>query len=164
MLTRYHVPRSWFKPSGNILVIFEEKGGDPSKIKFLKRKVTGVCAFIAEDYPVANSEYLQEAGNETTSRNASVHLKCPKNTRISSVKFASFGTPTGACGSYSKGDCHDPNSISLVEKVMTITTVFPCSPLDNSKMNEEHEFIKHAFPCVCNYIIIHNSVTTFNFM
>ncbi|KAK9904552.1 hypothetical protein M0R45_000634 [Rubus argutus] len=24
----YHVPRSWFKPSGNVPVIFEEKGGD----------------------------------------------------------------------------------------------------------------------------------------
>ncbi|KAB1227803.1 Beta-galactosidase 3 [Morella rubra] len=29
-----HVPRSWFKPSGNILLIFEEKGGDPTKISF----------------------------------------------------------------------------------------------------------------------------------
>ncbi|KAI3984016.1 hypothetical protein MKX01_035143 [Papaver californicum] len=47
----YHIPRSWFKPSGNILVIFEEKGGDPSKIKFSRRKITGVCALISEDYP-----------------------------------------------------------------------------------------------------------------
>ncbi|XP_071722520.1 beta-galactosidase 10 [Rutidosis leptorrhynchoides] len=36
----YHVPRSWFKPSGNILVIFEEKGGDPSKISFARRTVS----------------------------------------------------------------------------------------------------------------------------
>ncbi|KAJ4715205.1 Beta-galactosidase [Melia azedarach] len=36
----YHVPRSWFKPSGNILVIFEEKGGDPTKIRFSRRKVS----------------------------------------------------------------------------------------------------------------------------
>ncbi|KAK9292604.1 hypothetical protein L1049_020578 [Liquidambar formosana] len=32
----YHVPRSWFKPSGNVLVIFEEEGGDPLKILFLE--------------------------------------------------------------------------------------------------------------------------------
>lgn len=37
----YHVPRSWFKPSGNVLVIFEEKGGDPTKITFVRRKVSG---------------------------------------------------------------------------------------------------------------------------
>ncbi|KAL5075138.1 hypothetical protein RYX36_014122 [Vicia faba] len=35
----YHVPRSWFKPSGNVLVFFEEKGGDPTKITFARRKV-----------------------------------------------------------------------------------------------------------------------------
>lgn len=39
---RYHVPRSWFKPSGNELVIFEEKGGYPTKIKLSRRKVTEV--------------------------------------------------------------------------------------------------------------------------
>ncbi|GAA0166306.1 galactosidase [Lithospermum erythrorhizon] len=33
----YHVPRSWFKPSGNVLVIFEEKGGDPTKIRLARR-------------------------------------------------------------------------------------------------------------------------------
>ncbi|PWA61082.1 beta-galactosidase 10 [Artemisia annua] len=35
----YHVPRSWFKPEGNVLVLFEEKGGDPSQIMFSRRKV-----------------------------------------------------------------------------------------------------------------------------
>ncbi|GFQ08892.1 beta-galactosidase 10 [Phtheirospermum japonicum] len=40
----YHVPRSWFKASGNVLVIFEEKGGDPTQIRFSTRKVTGACA------------------------------------------------------------------------------------------------------------------------
>ncbi|CAN7023713.1 unnamed protein product [Brassica rapa subsp. trilocularis] len=38
----YHVPRSWFKSSGNELVIFEEKGGYPTKIKLSRRKVTEV--------------------------------------------------------------------------------------------------------------------------
>lgn len=37
----YHIPRSWFKPSENILVIFEEKGGDPTKITFSRRKISG---------------------------------------------------------------------------------------------------------------------------
>uniref|UniRef100_A0A1J3G2W1 Beta-galactosidase n=1 Tax=Noccaea caerulescens TaxID=107243 RepID=A0A1J3G2W1_NOCCA len=33
----YHVPRSWLKPFGNLLVVFEEWGGDPSGISLVKR-------------------------------------------------------------------------------------------------------------------------------
>ncbi|KAK4567103.1 hypothetical protein RGQ29_003086 [Quercus rubra] len=110
----YHVPRSWFKPSGNVLVIFEEKGGDPTKIKFSRRKISGVCALVAEDYPSVES-WLESANDNKTKTSA--YLKCPESTRISTIKFASFGTPTGTCGSYSKGDCHDPNSTSVVEKL-----------------------------------------------
>ncbi|GLT79076.1 hypothetical protein SLA2020_505830 [Shorea laevis] len=33
----YHVPRSWLQPTGNLLVVFEEWGGDPSGISFVKR-------------------------------------------------------------------------------------------------------------------------------
>lgn len=112
----YHVPRSWFKPSGNLLVIFEEKGGDPEKITFSRRKMSSICALIAEDYPSADQKSLHEAGSKNSNSKASVRLGCPQNAVISAVKFASFGTPTGKCGSYSEGECHDPNSISVVEK------------------------------------------------
>ncbi|KAK8697011.1 hypothetical protein V6N13_113175 [Hibiscus sabdariffa] len=37
----YHVPRSWVKPSGNLLVVFEEWGGDPSRITLVKRTTAG---------------------------------------------------------------------------------------------------------------------------
>ncbi|XP_023638216.1 beta-galactosidase 2 [Capsella rubella] len=33
----YHVPRSWLKPYGNLVVVFEEWGGDPSGISLVKR-------------------------------------------------------------------------------------------------------------------------------
>lgn len=39
---RYHVPRSWLKPTGNLLVVFEEIGGDASKISLVKRSITYV--------------------------------------------------------------------------------------------------------------------------
>ncbi|PON79885.1 Glycoside hydrolase [Trema orientale] len=113
----YHVPRSWFKPSGNILVIFEEKGGDPSKITFSRRKVTGLCALVAEDHPSVGPESWQKDGSGSNKDIPTVELKCPENTLISAVKFASFGTPTGNCGSYTRGDCHDPNSKSVIEKL-----------------------------------------------
>ncbi|KAM7493481.1 hypothetical protein LguiB_028090 [Lonicera macranthoides] len=114
----YHVPRSWFKPSGNVLVIFEEKGGDPTQIRFSKRNSSSFCGHVSEDQPSFKIEHLShnKGINEETYK-ATLELKCPKNSRISAVKFASFGTPTGTCGSYAEGDCHDPNSTFLVEKV-----------------------------------------------
>uniref|UniRef100_A0A5B7A327 Beta-galactosidase n=2 Tax=Davidia involucrata TaxID=16924 RepID=A0A5B7A327_DAVIN len=33
----YHVPRSWLKPTGNLLVVFEEWGGDPTGISLDRR-------------------------------------------------------------------------------------------------------------------------------
>ncbi|KAF3333442.1 beta-galactosidase 9 [Carex littledalei] len=33
----YHVPRSWVNPTGNLLVVLEEFGGDPSGIALVKR-------------------------------------------------------------------------------------------------------------------------------
>ncbi|OMO75251.1 Glycoside hydrolase, family 35 [Corchorus olitorius] len=36
----YHVPRSWLKPTQNLLVVFEELGGDASKISLVRRSVS----------------------------------------------------------------------------------------------------------------------------
>lgn len=33
----YHVPRSWLRPTGNLLVVFEEIGGNPRGISLVKR-------------------------------------------------------------------------------------------------------------------------------
>ncbi|CAA0834966.1 Beta-galactosidase 12 [Striga hermonthica] len=33
----YHVPRSWLKPTGNVLVVFEEWGGDPTGMSVVQR-------------------------------------------------------------------------------------------------------------------------------
>ncbi|KAG9445334.1 hypothetical protein H6P81_016674 [Aristolochia fimbriata] len=111
----YHVPRSWFKPSGNVLVIFEEKGGDPTKVTFSRRVVTGVCGFISEDYPSVDLDLLHI--NAETEHKPVLHLTCPEKTHISAVNFASFGNPNGKCGSYSNGSCHDPNTTAVVEKL-----------------------------------------------
>ncbi|CAH9088466.1 unnamed protein product [Cuscuta europaea] len=112
----YHVPRSWFKPSGNILVFFEEIGGDPSQITFSLRKVSSICAQISEDHPWVDLEHLQD-GEIGNIGKPTLKLKCPMNTRITEVTFASYGTPSGTCGSYAEGKCHDSNSVSLVNKV-----------------------------------------------
>ncbi|GAB4835526.1 Beta-galactosidase 10 [Ancistrocladus abbreviatus] len=113
----YHVPRSWFKPSGNVLVIFEETGGDPTQIRFSKRKTSGVCALVSEDHPSLRVETWNVVANENKNDKATARLSCPNKTFISAIKFASFGNPVGSCGSFMKGNCHDQSSTSVVEKI-----------------------------------------------
>uniref|UniRef100_A0A0A8ZUB3 beta-galactosidase n=1 Tax=Arundo donax TaxID=35708 RepID=A0A0A8ZUB3_ARUDO len=112
----YHVPRSWFHPSGNTLVVFEEKGGDPTKITFSRRVVTSVCSFVSEHYPSIDLECWDKSTTNNGTAAAKVQLSCPKGKNISSVKFASFGNPSGTCRSYQQGSCHHKNSLSIVEK------------------------------------------------
>ncbi|KAF8716504.1 hypothetical protein HU200_026289 [Digitaria exilis] len=113
----YHVPRSWFHPSGNTLVVFEEKGGDPTKITFSRRVVSSVCSFVSEHYPSVDLESWDRSATNNATAAAKVQLSCPKGKNISSVKFASLGNPSGTCRSYQRGSCHHPNSLSVVEKV-----------------------------------------------
>ncbi|KAB2604573.1 beta-D-galactosidase 7 [Pyrus ussuriensis x Pyrus communis] len=112
----YHVPRSWLKPTQNLVVVFEELGGDPSKITLVRRSVTGVCGDLHENHP--NAENFDVDGNEDfkTLHQAQVHLHCAPGQSISSIKFASFGTPSGTCGSFQQGTCHATNSHAVVEK------------------------------------------------
>ncbi|KAH7657368.1 Beta-galactosidase protein [Dioscorea alata] len=44
------------------------------------------------------------------------HLLCPAGQKMSQIKFASFGTPQGVCGSYSEGACHAHKSYDAFEK------------------------------------------------
>lgn len=112
--SRYHVPRSWLKPTNNLLVLFEELGGDASKISLLRRSVTGICGEAVEHH-VKNESYIIESSGESDS----LHLQCNPGQIISAIKFASFGTPLGTCGSYQKGTCHAPDSHAILEKVLS---------------------------------------------
>lgn len=98
-------------------MIFEEKGGDPTKIALSRRRVTGVCGLVSENYPSIDLESWDRGVKFEDGTKASIHLKCPERTQISSVRFASFGNPSGICGSYIQGSCHYPHSASVVEKV-----------------------------------------------
>lgn len=103
----YHVPRSWLKPRGNLLVVFEEMGGDPSGITLLKRVVNSVCADIYDKQPTM----------ELTPGRPKAHLWCPPGKRISKILFASYGTPKGRCGWYSEGTCHAHKSYDAFQQV-----------------------------------------------
>ncbi|KAM7259914.1 hypothetical protein ACFE04_015655 [Oxalis oulophora] len=105
----YHVPRSWVKPSGNQLVVFEEMGGDPSGISMVKRTTGSVCADIYEGQPTLESWYNKAAKPKA-------HLLCPPGQKITQIKFASYGWPQGRCGYFSEGRCHAHKSYDAFQK------------------------------------------------
>lgn len=51
----------------------------------------------------------------TVNENGTLNLSTPANATITSVSFASYGTPNGSNGSYTTGDCHASNSQTIVE-------------------------------------------------
>ena len=117
-VSRYHVPRSWLKPTQNLLVLFEELGGDASKISLMKRYVAAVCAEVSEHHPNIKNLHTENQERPDEIRKPMVHLHCASGQSISAIKFASFGTPSGTCGNFGKGNCHAPNSQSVLEKVL----------------------------------------------
>nr|GMC99035.1 beta-galactosidase 3 [Ipomoea batatas] len=112
----YHVPRSWLKPTENLLVLFEELGGDPTRISLVKRSVTSVCADIAEFHPNIKNLQTDSYGRTEEFHKPKLHLRCSPGQSISSITFASFGTPLGTCGNFQQGPCHAPSSHTILEK------------------------------------------------
>ena len=51
----------------------------------------------------------------TANENGTLNLSTPANATITSVSFASYGTPNGSNGSYTIGGCHASNSQTIVE-------------------------------------------------
>ncbi|WVY99704.1 hypothetical protein V8G54_025774 [Vigna mungo] len=110
----YHVPQSWLKPTGNLLVVFEELGGDPNGIFLVRRDIDSVCADIYEWQPNLISYQMQVAGKPPV--RPKVHLSCSPGQKISSIKFASFGTPLGSCGNFHEGSCHAHKSYDAFQR------------------------------------------------
>ncbi|KAA3489756.1 beta-galactosidase 8 [Gossypium australe] len=118
----YHVPRSWLKPSGNILVLFEEMGGDPTQLAFATRKMGSLCSHVSDSHPLPMDMWGLDSKTRSAS-NPTLSLSCPfPNQVISSIKFASFGTPLGTCGSFSHGRCSSAKAHSIVQKVCVGST------------------------------------------
>ena len=53
----------------------------------------------------------------TAAEDASATLTCPQGQIIDSVVFASYGTPTGTCGSFATGSCDSTSSKTMVESL-----------------------------------------------
>lgn len=118
---RYHIPREWLQDFDNLLVLFEETGGDPLKISLKTHSTKTICAEVAENhYPPLSAWSHPDVINGIISINKvapEVHLRCDEGHVISSITFASYGTPNGSCQKFSRGNCHAPSSLSVVTKV-----------------------------------------------
>lgn len=127
------MPRSWLHPTGNLLVVFEEWGGDPNAISLVKRELASVCADINEWQPQLVNYKMQASGEVDRPLRPKAHLRCATGQKITSIKFASFGTPVGVCGSFSEGSCHAHHSYDAFEKVLNLVYM-PVSFILLSKM------------------------------
>lgn len=103
-----------------MLVVFEEWGGDPNGISLVRRDVDSVCVDINEWQPTLMNYELQASGKVNKPLRPKAHLSCSPGQKISKIKFASFGTPEGACGSYREGRCHAFHSYDVFQKVLVI--------------------------------------------
>ncbi|XP_042948812.1 beta-galactosidase 1 isoform X2 [Carya illinoinensis] len=112
----YHLPHSWLNPTGNLLVVFEEWGGDPNGIFLVRREIDSVCANIYEWQPTLMNWQMQASGKINKPLRPKAHLWCGPGQKISSIKFASFGTPEGVCGSFREGSCHAHKSYDAFQK------------------------------------------------
>ncbi|KAI3447940.1 hypothetical protein Pfo_004605 [Paulownia fortunei] len=114
----YHIPRAFLKPTGNLLVVFEETGGNPEKIEILTVNRDTICSVITEYHPpqVKTWERKDNQFRAIVDPVKASHLTCPDDKVISTVEFVSFGEADGACGSFRPGKCDS----SKAHKVCTI--------------------------------------------
>ncbi|KAI4963285.1 hypothetical protein ZWY2020_015107 [Hordeum vulgare] len=88
----YHVPRSFLKAGEpNTMVLFEEAGGDPTRVSF-------------HTVAVGRRAEAAEVGDE-------VALACSHGRTISSVDVASLGVTRGKCGAY-QGGCESKAALA----------------------------------------------------
>lgn len=110
--------------------MFEEWGGNPYDITLVKREVASVCSDIFEWQPTLVNWQLLSSGKVDKPLRPKAHLSCASGQKISSIKFASFGTPEGSCGNFQQGSCHAFHSFDVFERVFFIykshTTLLLC--------------------------------------
>jgi len=99
-----------------VLVMFEEIGGDPTQISFATKQIGSLCSHVSESHPPPVDRWdLYQIGNKLRPM---LSLECPSpNQVITLIKFASFGTPQGFCGSYTHGSCRSSRALDIVQKV-----------------------------------------------
>nr|GMC87505.1 beta-galactosidase 13-like [Ipomoea batatas] len=143
----YHIPRPFLKPKKNLMVVFEETGGDPSSIEVVLVNRDTICGQVS-DYYSATVKSWDRKGEElkqvVDDVRASVQLKCLDDKVMKKIEFVSYGEfPEGVCGNYFAGNCTFPNANKIVEKACLGKS--QCKvPVEKSLFEEEG--IKHPCP------------------
>ncbi|KAL6644112.1 hypothetical protein ACP70R_018878 [Stipagrostis hirtigluma subsp. patula] len=112
----YHIPREWLQESDNLLVLFEETGGDPSLISLEVHYTKTICSRISENYypPLSAWSHVSKGRASVNAVAPELHLQCDDGHVISKITFASYGTPSGGCQNFSVGKCHASSTLDLV--------------------------------------------------
>ena len=79
--------------------------------------VTGKKALFMDCWNEINHIYLDYIFSvvcDTAGENVNAVVTCPASYLIQAITFASYGTPTGSCGSFVIGGCHSSTSVSVV--------------------------------------------------
>ena len=115
----YHIPRSFLKPKGNLLVVFEETGGNPDKIEIMTVNRDTICSVIKEFNPpnVKTWERKNSQIRAMVDPVKAARLACPPNKIIAKVDFVSFGDNDGACGAFTPGKCDSPKAHKVVQEL-----------------------------------------------
>lgn len=132
----YHIPRAWLKATGNLLVLFEEIGGDVTNISLATRSAHAVCAHIDESQPPPVQSVTLSSSHSPI---AEALLECAAGQHISHIKFASFGNPRGSCGHFHHGKCHATDSTEVVHKL--------CIGKRQCRVPVEWRTFGHSDPC-----------------
>ncbi|XP_038887431.1 beta-galactosidase 13-like isoform X1 [Benincasa hispida] len=118
--SEYHIPRTFIKPSENLLVILEEENHTPEKVEIVLVNRDIICSFITEYHPpnVKSWERKDKQFRAVIDDvKTGAHLQCPHDKKITSIEFASYGDPSGVCGNYQHGKCHSSSDTQkLVEQ------------------------------------------------
>ncbi|XP_047310632.1 beta-galactosidase 13-like [Impatiens glandulifera] len=120
--SEYHIPRAFLKKEEgkkNLMVVFEEVGGNPDGIEIQIVNRDTICSYITENHPPSVHSWTNKAGlvqTKVDDLKTGAHLTCPGNKIIKHVEFASFGDPSGSCEKYVYGNCTSPNSLKVVEQ------------------------------------------------
>ncbi|KAM7529661.1 hypothetical protein LguiB_033071 [Lonicera macranthoides] len=120
-------PLTWHKayfnaPEGDVPVALDMESMGKGQVWINGQSIGRYWTTVATDVTEyrSNNKYAHiESYEETTKefgKEPKIHLQCSPGQYISSIKFASFGTPLGTCGSFKQGTCHAPTSNTTIEK------------------------------------------------
>lgn len=119
--SEYHIPRSYIKPTKNLIVVFEEEPATSiENIEIMTVNRDTICSYITELYPPSVKSWARKDSKINTVVDLvkpAAHLKCPNNKVVAAVEFASFGDePDGACGMFAPPKCTSLAAKEVVEK------------------------------------------------